>query len=217
MLAALTSLRGALKERPREDLLSIGGTDAETQKVELPPPPPSSPLPPGEGRVRGPVEAPRPNGGPHPTPLPGGERAIWLSDLQWEKGTSGWTPNKDGLPRRDRDVEGKPLRLGRRVYPKGIGTHAPSEIVYRLDGKYVRFLADIGGAEERGTVVFQVYGDDKLLYDSGTLHGLREVKTVDLPIAGVRVLRLVVTDAGDGYSSDEANWAGARLLKPQPK
>jgi len=133
--------------------------------------------------------------------------------LKWEKASAGWTPNKDGLPRRDTDIEDKPLRLGRRTYPKGIGTHAPSEIVYRLDGQYARFQSDIGGAEDRGTVVFQVYGDDKLLYDSGILHGLREVKTVDLPITGVRVLRLVVTDAGDGYNSDEANWAGARVLR----
>jgi hypothetical protein len=29
----------------------------------------------------------------------------------------------------------------------------------------------------------------------------------------VRQLRLIVTDAGDGYTSDTANWADARLQK----
>jgi hypothetical protein len=78
-------------------------------------------------------------------------------------------------------------------------------------------VADVGGAEERGTVVFQVYGDGKLLFDSGVLHGLREVEAVDLPVAGVRVLRLVVADAGDGIICDMANWAGARVLKAEAK
>jgi cytochrome c553 len=190
LLATLSSLHTALKERPREDLLSLRGTAAETQKVELPPPP----APKAKAAIA----------------LP--EGTVWLSDLKWEKASAGWTPNKDGLPRLDTDIENKPLRLGRRTYPKGIGTHAPSEIVYRLDGPYARFQADIGGAEDRGTVVFQVYGDGKLLFESGLMHGLRDVKFVDVPIVGVRLLRLVVTDAGDGYNSDEANWAAARLL-----
>lgn len=119
------------------------------------------------------------------------------------------------MPRRDKDIENRLLRLGNRIYRKGIGTHAPSEIVYRLDGKYSRFFALIGGAEANGTVVFQVFGDSKLLYESGILRGLREVKQVDVSVAGVQRLRLVVTDAGDNYFSDEANWADARLLKAQ--
>jgi len=35
---------------------------------------------------------------------------------------------------------------------------------------------------------------------------------VDVAVAGVKVLRLVVTDAGDGYGADMANWAAPRLL-----
>jgi len=220
MLAALTSLRAALAERPREDLLSIQGTEAERQQVAPPPPPPPSPLPRGEGRVRVPSPLPRGEGRVR-VPLPEGEGGSWLSDLPWEKASAGWTANKDGVPRRDKDVEDKPLRLGGgRAYRKGIGTHAPSEIVYKLDRAYARFLAEVGAAEEGGSVVFQVYADGKLLFDSGVLRGLREVKPIDLPVAGVRLLRLVVTDASDGITADMANWAGARVLKvaqPQPK
>ena len=188
----LRQLRDQLRERPREDLLSLRGTEAEQQTVELPPPPP-----------------------PRPTPkdgVPEGD-CVYLSDLPWEKGSAGWTPNKDGLPRRDKDIEDKPLRLGNRTWRKGIGTHAPSEIVYRLDGAFQRFVALIGGAEDRGTVVFQVYGDGKLLHSSGVMQGLRGSKEVDVSVAGIRTLRLVVTDAGDGYVADMANWAAARVLK----
>jgi hypothetical protein len=113
----------------------------------------------------------------------------------------------------DRDIQDQPLRLGLRRHAKGIGTHAPSEIVYRLGGKHARFFARVGGAESGGTVVFQVFGDDRLLADTGPMHGLREVKTIDVSVSGVERLRLVVTDAGDGYHCDMANWASARLGK----
>ncbi len=193
LLAALTNLRGHLAKRPRADLLSIRGTPAETQPVTLPPPPP-------------PRHAPRDE-------LP--EGWVWLSDLKWETATAGWTCTGDKLPRLDRDVEDKRLRAGRRRYRKGIGTHAPSEIAYPLDGKYARFHAIVCGAEAKGTVVFQVWADGKRLHDSGTLRGLEGTKTVDLPLAGARRLRLVVTIAGDTYTCDMANWAGARLLKAE--
>ena len=192
MLAAFTSLHDTLAARPRADLLSIRGTEAERQRVELPAPPPP----------RAPAVADLPEGD-----------WVYLSDLAWESGRSGWTRNKDGLPRRDKDVQDRPLRLGMRRYTKGLGTHAPSEIVYRLEGGYARFFAQVGGAESGGTVVFQVFGDDKKLVDTGTMHGMRGVKTIDLAVAGVRRLKLVVTDAGDNYFADMANWAGARLLR----
>jgi len=192
LLGAMTSLRELLAKRPREDLLSIAGTDADRQRIELPPPPP-----------------PRKRAGPE---LPPGEWAF-LSDLPWQSAQAGWSSNGDKLPRRDRDAQDNLLQLGGRRYRKGIGTHAPSEIVYALDGKYDRFQAIVGGAEARGTVMFQVFGDDKLLFDSGLMHGMRGTKPIDVNIAGAKRLRLVVTDAGDNYFSDMANWADARLRK----
>jgi len=189
----LTALRTTLDEHPREDLLSLRGPDAERQAVELPPPP--KPV------VAAPDEA---DGG-----------WVDLLTLPWESGTAGWTPNKDGQPRRNRDVTDQPLRLGGRRYSTGLGTHAPSEIIYRLDGRYTRFTCLAGAAERGGSVVFQVYGDDRELFDSGTLHGLSEVHRLDLPVDGVQKLRLVVTDAGDGYIHDMANWANPRLLRAE--
>jgi hypothetical protein len=192
MLAALGTVHDALVRHPREDVLSIRGTAAETQTVELPPPPP-----------------PRPAQKPEAEP----DAWVYLSDLDWQSGKAGWTATDDGLPRRDADVEDNGLRLGGRIYRKGIGTHAPSEIAWRLAGGYERFRTTVGGAEAGGTVVCQVFGDDHCLFDSGRLHGLREVKHVDVPVAGVQTLRLVVSDADDGITADMANWAMARLLR----
>lgn len=196
LLDGLTALNKQLAERPRADLASVRGTPAERLQVVFPPPPAS------------------PSAAAASEPISGDWVA--LSDLPWESARSGWTPNGDGLPRRDRDVTDQPLRLERKRYAKGLGTHAPSEIVYALDGRYARFAATVGAAEQGGSVVFRVFGDDRLLAETGVMQGLREVRSLDVSVAGVRRLRLVVTDAGDDYFADMANWAAARLLKTQP-
>jgi hypothetical protein len=189
--AVLTALRTTLDEHPREDLLSLRGTDAERQVVELPSPPKPATAAADEA----------------------GAGWVDLLALPWESAAAGWTPNNDGQPRRNRDVTGQPLRLGGRRYSTGLGTHAPSEIAYRLDGRFARFTCLAGAAERGGSVVCQVFGDDRKLFDSGTLHGLSEVHRLDLPVEGVQKLRLVVTDAGDGYIHDMANWASPRLRR----
>jgi len=190
LLAALAGLADRLGRQPREDLVSLRGTPVERQAVKLPAPPPPVPA--------------------RPAAL--AKDWVYLSDLPWESGRSGWSRNGDGLPRKNADIEGNPLRLGQRRFRKGIGTHAPSEIVYALDGKYLRFQAEVGPSEAGGSVVFQVFADDTKLFDSGVMRN-RQSKPVDVPVAGGRRLRLVVTDAGDGYVADSANWGDARLQK----
>jgi mono/diheme cytochrome c family protein len=190
LLALFTSLRDRLAKHPREDLLSIEGTEAARQQVVIPSPPPPSPIQTAVNE----------------------KEWTYLSDLPWQSARAGWTPNGDGLPRRDRDIEDHAMRLGNKRYPKGVGTHAPSEIVYALEGKYGRFQAVVGPPDQGGSVVFRVFGDDRLLFDSGVMRN-RRTTSLDVPLAGVRQLRLVVTDAGDGYIADSADWAAARVKK----
>jgi mono/diheme cytochrome c family protein len=184
------ALSERLRQTPREDLMAIRGETAERQQVVIPPPPPrrkAEPLPVFDG--------------------------AYLSDLPWLSASAGWSADGDGKPRRDRDVEDNPLRLGTRPVRKGIGTHAPSEVAIRLDAAYARFTALVACAEAGGSVVFRIYGDDKPLYDSGIVRGVEPARPIDLPIAGVRILRLAVTDAGDGINADMATWAEARVLR----
>ncbi len=192
LLKTLGALGNQLAQRPREDVLSLRGTSVAGQRLVVP-------------------EPPAPRRATAALPPPG--HWVYLSDLPWQAARAGWSPNGDGLPRRDRDIEGQPLRLGGQVFSKGLGTHAPSRIVFRLDGAFDRFWSQAGVAEAGGTAVFQVYLDDTLVYDSGRLPGNGLVRTVDLPIPTGQVLRLEVTDAGDGISADMANWAGARLRR----
>jgi alpha-galactosidase len=61
-------------------------------------------------------------------------------------------------------------------------------------------------------VVFEVYGDGRLLWSSGVMRGLGAPASVEVPVAGMRTLTLVVSDAGDGYIADMANWGSPRLV-----
>ena len=96
-----------------------------------------------------------------------------------------------------------------------MGTHAESTLYVDLDGKVERFKACVGvddAAGRRGSVRFMVYGDGKRLFDSGVMKGGQEAKAVDVPLLGVRRLRLMVTSAGDGTDFDHADWAQAEFV-----
>jgi hypothetical protein len=64
-----------------------------------------------------------------------------------------------------------------------------------------------------GSVVFEVYADDRCLFRSGVKHRGDAPDTVNVELPrGARQLRLVVTDAGDGNGCDHADWAAAGFL-----
>lgn len=192
MRAALRGLYERLRRFPREDLASLVGTAAQYRAPVLPPPPPRRPPAPAERAPDG---------------------WVYLSDLPWLSAAAGWSANNDKLPRRDRDAEGRAFRAGAGARARGIGTHAPSEIAYRLDGAYASFRATAIAAENGGTVVFKVIGDGRELFTSAVLRGAGQEAAIDVLVGGVEELRLIVTDAGDGYNADMANWIGARLEK----
>lgn len=111
---------------------------------------------------------------------------------------------------------GEPMKIGQTSYTRGLGHHASGEIVIDLSGEFERFEAEVGVQPlpgDAGSVVFQVFADDKQLFDSGVLKSGTEAKRVSVPVTGVRELQLTVTDAGDGINCDCANWAEARLIR----
>jgi hypothetical protein len=131
--------------------------------------------------------------------------------------TNGWGPIElDKSVGEQAAGDGRTITLGGIPYAKGIGVHAPSEIRYNLGGQCSgNFVSDVGVDDEvgdNGTVVFQVYLDGVLAYDSGVLRGTDARQNVNVSVAGKNELRLVVTDAGDGKGFDHADWAGARVM-----
>ncbi|MGG8407933.1 NPCBM/NEW2 domain-containing protein [Streptomyces sp. 12297] len=142
------------------------------------------------------------------TPVDG--RTVDLSDLTWSDARSDF-----GSVRKDKSVDGNPIRLNGTAYAKGIGTHANGAVTYTLNGAYTRFRSDIGVDDEvnaNATVKFEVWGDGVKLYESPTaMTPASATRAVDVDITGVNTLVLKVADTGDGINSDHADWAGARL------
>jgi hypothetical protein len=143
-------------------------------------------------------------------------RLVFLSDLKPNE--SRQIPYLDGgMPHRvDRSVTGRPMRLGGKVYARGIGAHSRSEITYTLDGTFKTFAATLGlddAVAGAGSVVFRVFGDDKLLYESPTVRGGDPPIPIKLEMKGVLLLRLEVDYADNGDAGDHADWADAQLLR----
>ncbi|MFF9100045.1 NPCBM/NEW2 domain-containing protein [Streptomyces rubrogriseus] len=107
-----------------------------------------------------------------------------------------------------------PISLLGQTHQTGIRVASASTIRYYLGDRCTRLTTIVGIDDavrnvgpEGGTSTFQVVGDGKVLFDSGIL--TRDAtRQADIDLTGVRVLDLVVDDAGDGGYNDRADWAG---------
>lgn len=101
-------------------------------------------------------------------------------------------------------------------YRHGLGSHANSRLIYPLNRQFKRFTTDVGVDTQGGTeasVEFKILGDDQLLYDSGKMGKFDFPQHVDIPVAGVKNLELIITDANDGIAGDHADWLNPILYK----
>lgn len=142
---------------------------------------------------------------------------VFLSDLHWEQASTGWVAlADDNLPKLDNSFVNSPISIGGKGYEKGIGTFPLSEITYDLGGRYRLFKAEVGVDDAvpagRGSVVFKLFLDDAIAFDSGVVTAGTQARGVELQVTGVDRMKLVVEDAGDGATYDYADWGGATLL-----
>lgn len=119
---------------------------------------------------------------------------------------------------KDKNAQGESMDIGGFIYHGGIGVHAWSRLTYKLDGKFRRFLADIGidgRLEKDGSVVFRVLGDGREIYRSPIVKGRISGGgiPVDISVENVKELTLEVHPTADLDQADLANWGAARLLR----
>lgn len=136
-------------------------------------------------------------------------------------GLQGQGPRADAgqVPRADVAPGGGRLRVAGIGYDYGIGIHADSRLEVRSAGEFTRFSARAGLQQDRnsiagGKVVFRVYGDTALLYQSDPVDGGDVAVEIDIPVAGVEVLELVIATVDPphpGQPTPVAAWADARL------
>ncbi len=146
--------------------------------------------------------------------LPPGDST--LSGEPWISATNGWGPVERDRSNGEKNAgDGRALTLNGQTYAQGFGVHANSSLSFNLNGQCQSFTAEIGVDDEvgnRGSVVFQVYGDGSKLYDSGVMTGAGATKSLKVSVAGRKELKLVVTDAANGLSYDHADWAAPTVL-----
>lgn len=118
--------------------------------------------------------------------------------------------------RADASVAGRPMMLGERTYEKGIGVQARSRLTYALDGRFEKFLAEVGvdgETEGEGDCLVEVLADDGRSLWSGRVRGDEPARSLKLDVRGVRTLTLAVEPGEDLDLSDHVDWADARLLR----
>ncbi|WP_306523653.1 TIM-barrel domain-containing protein [Rheinheimera sp.] len=104
-----------------------------------------------------------------------------------------------------------PMQMNGLKFRQGFTVAGESRFDYQLAGHWQIFRADVGindSCRQHGSVQFQIYGDNKLLFDSGTLKAPAVVKP-ELDIRGIKLLSLR-TVAGNNKVC--ANWANASLI-----
>ncbi|MDP7287737.1 MAG: NPCBM/NEW2 domain-containing protein, partial [Phycisphaerae bacterium] len=115
----------------------------------------------------------------------------------------------------DKSIGGKPLKVNGQAYKKGVGVMSGSELVYQLDGTWDKLVGHVGMDDEvgdGGSVMFRAYADDKLVFESPNQTGKSVKQLMDLNIKGVKKLRLVLLDGGDGSKDDHGDWVDVKLI-----
>lgn len=142
-------------------------------------------------------------------PAPARDSAIYLGDLAPRTARQGWKTLA-----RDRNVDGANLRLGNRIYLRGLGTHAPARLEYDIPKNARRFAAVVGVHRHArlGSVTVAVEVDGKSVMRSELLTPDSTPLTVDVPVAGARRIALIATDGGNGRKGDHVDWALARFV-----
>ncbi len=143
-------------------------------------------------------------------------QTTYLSDLAYNATPqNGWGPiERDRSNGETGATDGNTLTINGQTYAKGLGVHAFSTAEFNLNKSYNKFLAEVGVDDEvggNGSVQFDVYVDNVLVYRSPVKTGADGASSVNVSVENADVLRLEVTDAGNGIGYDHANWANARL------
>lgn len=147
---------------------------------------------------------------------------VALTDLKPVRATSGW-----GSVKTNQSVGGNPLTLNGKVWEKGFGVHANSELVFDVPAGMTRFVAAVGlddfhKTDPRRSVIVRVWSDVCEMGEPQVLIGespLLSPETVnvwyfDLPLEGrVKQIRLEVSDADDGIACDHVDWVDAGFRK----
>ncbi len=116
----------------------------------------------------------------------------------------------------DANFQGWPMKVHNAMYDHGIGVYGPGELTFRLDGRFRRFRGLVGVDMDTygdAHVRVQIWGDDRLLWESDVLRTWDPPQAFDVDVSGVQVLRLRQIEAGlfEGRG-DGVDWIAPTLV-----
>jgi len=110
------------------------------------------------------------------------------------------------------------LTIAGRLYTRGLGTTAPSEVTYYLGGRRTHLVTDVGLDDETAAAVpatFEIRADDTVVATASDVRAGEPARTLTADLGGATWLRLVATGSGaapDGTTiNDHADWAAPVL------
>ncbi len=136
-----------------------------------------------------------------------GSNNALLQSLPFLRQTQAWS-----TPQIGKTVEGNSIKIDRRIFAFGIGSHANSSLSFRINGQYQRFHSVIGLDDEAACgdgAQWIVRGDQRVLWTSEVLTA-QMADTVSVDVSGVQVLELETKEGANNFC-DHADWAGAWL------
>lgn len=134
-------------------------------------------------------------------------KVLLLSTLKIDSYSQDW-----GAPQINESVEHHRLTLDKETFRYGIGSHANSNIIYKLPMQYAVLHGVVGLDDESACgdgASFVVVGDGRELFRSKRLYST-EKQAIDVDINGVRELKLQI-DMGGNKDCDHGDWANIWL------
>jgi hypothetical protein len=120
-----------------------------------------------------------------------------------------------GGPRADLTPQGKAISLAGQPQPYGIGIQADSRLEIQAKRQFTRFTASAGvddsSSDAGGEVVFRVYADRKLLFESAPLKRGAPPAAIDVGVSGVDILELTAESGESKERSLVTAWGNARF------
>jgi hypothetical protein len=153
-------------------------------------------------------------------------RVVFLSDLEPKEATPS-SPFGDDLGLRwphkmDASVMDGPLTAGGKTFARGIGVHAPSRIVWPLDGTYesLRGMCAVDDSvlklAAHGSVRFRVLVDGTKRFETKIVRGGDTPLAITLEpktLVGAKELVFEVDTGDDNFVADRADWLQVMLVK----
>jgi NPCBM/NEW2 domain len=139
----------------------------------------------------------------------GAQGVAYLDELKPISVEQGW-----GEIHFNRSVSDKPLHLSTGFFERGIGTHAPSTIVYSIPRGAEMFESSVGvsrSSDGPGTIVVSVLVDGVEVYTSPVLTRDGPPAHVRVEIGDVNELTLRANPTEDGNRWDHVDWAEPRF------